>query len=47
MTTPPLHSEAVDRLIKRVGSPTDDVLNGMTERAERKGFPTVGPEVGR
>lgn len=44
---PPLHSDSVGQLVKWAGPPTDDVLMDMEERAEREGFPTVGPEVGR
>lgn len=44
---PPLHPEPVGRLVEWVGPPTDDVLTAMEDRAEREGFPTVGPEVGR
>lgn len=44
---PPLHSEAVGRLIERVGPATDAVLTEMEARAERDGFPTVGPAAGR
>ncbi|KZN23941.1 methyltransferase [Haladaptatus sp. R4] len=44
---PPLHSEAVGRLVEWAGPPEDDVLRAMEARAERDGFPTVGPEVGR
>jgi predicted O-methyltransferase YrrM len=44
---PPLHSDAVGQLVEWAGPQTDDVLVDMEERAEREGFPTVGPEVGR
>ena len=44
---PPLHSDAVGDLIEWAGPPTDNVLRAMEARAERDGFPTVGPEVGR
>lgn len=44
---PPLHSDVVGQLVKWAGPPTDDVLTDMEKRAEREGFPMVGPEVGR
>lgn len=44
---PTLHSDAVGRLLERTGPPADDVLMEMDERAEREGFPTVGPAAGR
>lgn len=37
---------AVARLVRAVGPPRDDVIREMDDRAEREGFPTVGPEVG-
>lgn len=37
---------AVARLVRAVGPPQDDVIREMDDRAEREGFPTVGPEVG-
>ena len=43
----PLHADAVTRLLARVGPSEDVVLAAMTARADREGFPTVGPEVGR
>lgn len=46
-TMPPLHSEAIGELIEWAGPPDDDVIEEMETRAEREGFPTVGPEVGR
>ncbi|WP_267642753.1 O-methyltransferase [Haloarchaeobius amylolyticus] len=42
-----LHAEAVGGLIEWAGPAADEVLEAMTARAERDGFPTVGPEVGR
>jgi predicted O-methyltransferase YrrM len=44
---PPLHTDAVGRLVTWAGPPADDVLTEMEARAECEGFPTVGPEVGR
>ncbi|MFB6282247.1 MAG: O-methyltransferase [Haloferacaceae archaeon] len=44
---PPLHSDALGDLIARVGPDADSVLAEMADRADREGFPTVGPEVGR
>ncbi|MFB6302199.1 MAG: O-methyltransferase [Haloferacaceae archaeon] len=44
---PPLHDDAVGDLIARAGPDPDDVIRDMAARAEREGFPTVGPEVGR
>lgn len=44
---PPLHPNEVGDLIERVGPDGDDVLRAMGARAERDGFPTVGPAVGR
>jgi predicted O-methyltransferase YrrM len=44
---PPLHSNVVGQLVQWAGPPADDVLTEMEERAEREGFPTVGPEAGR
>ena len=37
---------AVARLARAVGPPADDVIREMDDRADREGFPTVGPEVG-
>lgn len=42
-----LHPEPVGRLLEWMGPPADGVLAEMETRAEREGFPTVGPEVGR
>ena len=42
-----LHSESVGQLLELAGPQADDVLAEMEARAEREGFPTVGPEVGR
>ncbi|WP_276259541.1 O-methyltransferase [Haloglomus litoreum] len=42
-----LHSDAVARLLARAGPPRDAVLRELDARADREGFPTVGPEVGR
>lgn len=47
LDVPPVHSSAVASLIEWGGPQPDDVLAAMTARAERDGFPTVGPEVGR
>jgi predicted O-methyltransferase YrrM len=44
---PPLHSDAVGELLRRVGPPPDDVPTVMTARADREGFPTVDPGAGR
>jgi len=41
-----LHTESVDRLLSLASTDRDAVLEEMEERAERDGFPTVGPEVG-
>ena len=42
-----LYPDSVDRLLEMTGPPTDDVLEAMDRRAEREGFPHVGPAVGR
>lgn len=42
-----LHSASVSQLIQWAGPSTDGVLAEMEERADREGFPTVGPEIGR
>lgn len=44
---PPLYGEAVGALIERNGPPVDATLEAMERRADREGFPTVGPAVGR
>lgn len=44
---PPLYGEAVGDLVERYGPPTDATLEAMERRADREGFPTVGPAVGR
>ncbi|MFC7226875.1 O-methyltransferase [Salinirubellus salinus] len=44
---PPLHDDAVGRLLERFGPPVDDVVHDMEARAARESFPTVGPAVGR
>ncbi|WP_248909118.1 O-methyltransferase [Halocatena marina] len=44
---PPLHSDAVGRLLEWTSPSIDDVLSRMEARAEQEGFPTVGPEVGQ
>jgi predicted O-methyltransferase YrrM len=42
----PLISETVANIAEGVRPERDDVLREMDERAEREGFPTVGPAVG-
>ena len=42
----PLVSEAVASIAEGVRPERDDVLREMDERAQREGFPTVGPAVG-
>lgn len=44
---PPLHDDAVGRLLRRFGPPPDEVIDEMEARAAAESFPTVGPEVGR
>jgi caffeoyl-CoA O-methyltransferase len=44
--TEPLVSETVASIAAGVRPERDDVLREMDERADREGFPTVGPEVG-
>lgn len=39
-------SEAVTSIATAVGPEPDEIIRKMDERAERDGFPTVGPEVG-
>jgi predicted O-methyltransferase YrrM len=41
-----LHTDTVDRVLSMTAAEKDDVLAEMETRAEREGFPTVGPEVG-
>lgn len=44
---PPLYSDAVGELVERFGPTPDAVMADMQARADREGFPTVGPAVGR
>lgn len=44
---PPLYGDAVEALTELYGPATDEVIEAMEARAEREGFPTVGPAVGR
>lgn len=39
-------SETVAALAGEIGPEPDDIVREMDERADREGFPTVGPEVG-
>ena len=38
--------EPTDRFVRAVGPDADEVIAEMDERADREGFPTVGPAVG-
>lgn len=44
---PPLYGDAVGALVERFGPEPDAVLAEMADRADREGFPTVGPAVAR
>ncbi len=38
---------SVDAYLQQLGTPTDELLAELTEEGRRRGFPIVGPQVGR
>jgi predicted O-methyltransferase YrrM len=46
MPVPPVLDDDLDSFARLVGPDPDDVIERMDRRADREGFPTVGPTVG-